>query len=188
MTLLSTPPHSLMMTISLVISIVCIIMFLIFSLLLCGILIKRKREECKKDEDIEKCDNQEPPTRKRRRRSEVIVDEDNKNLQVPFNSPDPSKQKKKEFQPMNYTEKKRRKKEKRLKRRDTRRIKRMSSSCAADEAEAGIQMCRPRVEYFNSKVEVSPLNFSDTNYTRNHVTDTLFAGSIHRGYSKVGSN
>ena len=41
---------------------------------------------------------------------------------------------------------------------------------------------KPNAEYYNSEVKVVPLSFSDNIYSRNHVTDQFFAGSIHRGY------
>ena len=39
-------------------------------------------------------------------------------------------------------------------------------------------------EYFNSKVQVTPLDFSEKNYAKNYITESLFAGSIHRGYGE----
>ena len=39
-------------------------------------------------------------------------------------------------------------------------------------------------EYFKAKVHVTPLKFSEKNYTKNEITEKLFAGSIHIGYTE----
>ena len=86
------------MTASLVLYIVCLAIFLIFSLLLCAIIIKRKKDEDKSMSEIEKGRDGStavrPPTRKKR----IRPDEDGlrrpdihilspKMVTVPFNSP-----------------------------------------------------------------------------------------------------
>ena len=40
-----------------------------------------------------------------------------------------------------------------------------------------------RKPYWSSDVEVTHLEFSDQNYRRNKITDSLFAGSVHIGYT-----
>ena len=77
------------------------------------------------------------------------------------------------FQPMNLDERTRKKKEKRRKRKEE--IRRQRSFKDPQ---------RVKTEYFNSTVQVSPLNFSDKNYAKNYITESLFAGSIHRGYGE----
>ena len=119
--------------------------------------------------------------RRKRRRSELHYVEDEfhpspKSIPAPFNTPDQFKQKRRQFQPMNGKQK-RKKKSKRVKRKDC-------QSCEGPAADREYSIPRP-TEYYNSKVEVSPLNFSDKNYTVNRFTETIFAGSIHRGYDKV---
>ena len=44
---------------------------------------------------------------------------------------------------------------------------------------------RRRSDYYSSEVRVEPLTFSDTNYARNYITESLFAGSIHRGLQET---
>ena len=77
------------------------------------------------------------------------------------------------FQLMNLDERARKKKEKRRKRKEE--IRRQRSFKDPQ---------RVKTEYFNSTVQVSPLNFSDKNYAKNYITESLFAGSIHRGYGE----
>ena len=93
---------------------------------------------------------------------------------VPFNSPDnrPGSLNRKKFQPMNLDEKTRKKKEKRRKRKEEMRLQQSINEPKKTESQ----------EYFKTKVQVTPLNFSDKNYKKNYVTETLFAGSLHLGY------
>ena len=173
--------------ISLVISIICLVCFTIISLFLCFILLKRKRDNLKVSHDIEETDLKEettkPPVRRKRRRSELhyVGEEDYpspNSIPVPFNTPDQYRQKRKHFQPMNGKQK-RKKKSKHAQR------KQCQNSKGPADVECISSIPRPAVEYYNSKVVVSPLNFSDKNYTVNRITETIFAGSIHRGYNKV---
>ena len=180
------------MTISLVISIICAVLFLIFSVLLCFLFI-RKQRLLKRDQEIH-CDIEKlnlpcqsppaaqfkPPRREKSRRPRE--DEDlcsnpasPKIVPVPFNSPAIRRgsEKRKEFQPLNLDERTRKKKEKRRKRKEEIRRQRSFK-----------EPPRVKTEYFTSKVQVTPLDFSDKNYAKNFITESLFAGSIHRGYGE----
>ena len=177
-----------MMTISLVISIICVTLFLIFSAILC-ILFLRKQRLLKRDHEIH-CDIEKlnlpqsqsaefkPPKRQKSRKQR---DEEHlcatpaspKSVPVPFNSPAVRRgsESRKEFQPMNLDERTRRKKEKRRKRKEEIRQQRSFK-----------EPPRVKPEYFSSEVQVTPLDFSEKNYTKNYITESLFAGSIHLGY------
>ena len=102
------------MTVSVVIFIICFVIFLILSLLLCtkyNCAIKRKSNEDKSMSEIEKgleaSETVRPPTRKRKFRPEDglhgpdIHITSPKMVPVPFNSPDQRKHRRKEYQPMN---------------------------------------------------------------------------------------
>ena len=183
------------MTVSVVIFIICFVIFLILSLLLCtkyNCAIKRKSNEDKSmsDSEIEKgreaSETVRPPTRKRKYRPEDglhgpdIHITSPKMVPVPFNSPDQRKHRRKEYQPMNREKRKgkrtsKNKREKRESQSDDLGKLRSSASIDSGEKQKSVS------ELYNSQVSVCPLNFSEKIYTRNHITETLFAGSIHRG-------
>ena len=175
------------MTISVVIFIICLVILLLFSCFLCAIIIKRKSDEKKSLSEIEKGQDMtmtvRPPTRKRKYRPDDGLHRSDihfsspKMVRVPFNSPDERKYRRKEFQPMNRD--KRAKKSKREKG-DSHGRKKVSMSSKTDNGEKRILTS----EYYSSQVSVCPLNFSEKIYTRNHITETLFAGSIHRGFEE----
>ena len=184
------------MTVSLVIAIVCLVLFMVITVFLCIILLKRRNKEIKKDGEGEKdLESDSPKIRKssiqapKRRKRKCSIKSDfytaseknSSNLLVPFNSPDPRTYKKKHFQPMNDDERRKRKKEKRKKERNRTRNKHKSIK-NDHEYNSHIPVSK-RAEYYNSEVEVVPLKFSDKNYTKNYITESLFAGSIHRGSS-----
>ena len=75
---------------------------------------------------------------------------------------------------MNLDEKTRKKKEKRRKRKEEMRLQQSINKPKIKKTESQ--------EYFRTKVQVTPLNFSEKNYTKNYITETLFAGSLHLGY------
>ena len=178
------------MTISLVISIICVALFLIFSAILCFLFLRKQRLLKRNHQihcDIEKLNLPQtqsaefkPPRRQKNRRQ---CDDEHlcatpaspRNVPVPFNSPAIRRgsESKQEFQPMNLDERTRKKKEKRRKRKEE--IKRQRSLK---------EPARVKLEYFNSKVHVAPLDFSEKNYAKNYITESLFAGSIHRGYGE----
>lgn len=168
---------------------------------LCIILLKRRNQEMNKNsvekKDLEKelqlseGNSIQAPKRRKRKCSiksdlYVLSERNPSSLLVPFNSPDSKTYKKKHFQPMNHDERSRRKKEKRKKEKDRKRNKR---KCLRNDHEYNSHTpVSKRPEYYNSKVEVVPLKFSDKNYTKNYITETLFAGSIHRGGRDLETN
>ena len=178
------------MTASLVIFIVCFVIFVIFSFILCEIIIKKKSDEEKSMPDIENGRDAsltvKPPIRKRKFRPEDGLHRSDihnlspKMIAVPFNSPDQRKYRRKEFQPMNREfREKRRKKAKRSKRE---KREGQSDRDKQNNSETDIGGKHNQAsEYYSSQVSVCPLAFSEKIYTRNHITETLFAGSIHRG-------
>ena len=96
---------------------------------------------------------------------------------VPSNSPNFKHIKKRNFQPMNYENQgKQKKKKTKSYRRNVEKFNKVNktSTCVPEQ--------KPNAEYYNSEVKVVPLSFSENIYSRNHVTDQFFAGSIHRGY------
>ena len=178
------------MTASLVIFIVCLAIFLIFSFLLCAIIIKRKKDEDKSMSEIEKGRDGSTAVRPPARKRKIRPDEDGlrrpdihilspKMVTVPFNSPNQRKYRRKDFQPMNreFKEKKRKRAKKSRREKGAEPSDRSRPISEIDGGEKQIQAS----QYYNSQVSVCPLNFSDKIYTRNHITETLFAGSIHRG-------
>ena len=127
-----------------------------------------------------------PPIRKRKFRPEDglrhsdIHNLSPKIIAVPFNSPDQRKYRRKEFQPMNREfREKRRKKAKKSKRE---KGEGQSDRDKQNNAETDIgEKQNQASEYYSSQVSVCPLSFSEKIYMRNHITESLFAGSIHRG-------
>ena len=177
-----------MMTVSLVISIVCVILFLIFTGLLCILAFRKKRLSNKPESDsehavasIEECSELKPPRRKRGQRfyddEHFYPETSPKPVPVPFNSPNRAAGAgtRKYFQPMNFDEKTRRRREKRRKRKEE--MRRENEFKVKKQRSVG-------EEYFRTKVHVTPLKFSETNYTKNRMTEKLFAGSLHIGYSE----
>ena len=181
-----------MMSISLVISIICVTLFLIISAILCFLFL-RKQRLLKRDQEIH-CDIEKlnlpqsqsqsaefkPPRRQKSRRQReeehlCSTPASPKIVPVPFNSPAIRRgsQSRQDFQPLNLDERTRKKKEKRRKRKEEIRRQRSFKEPA-----------RVKTEYFNSKVQVTPLDFSEKNYAKNYITESLFAGSIHRGYGE----
>ena len=106
------------MTVSVVIFILFFVIFLIFFLLLCWIKRKSDEEKSMSDSQIEKGRDASkalrPPTRKRNFRPEDglhgsdIHNTSPKMVQVPFNSPDQRKHRRKEYQPMNQQKREKR--------------------------------------------------------------------------------
>lgn len=76
---------------------------------------------------------------------------------------------------MNFDEKTRRKREKRRRRKEE-MIRDKEIKVTRQKSESH--------EYFKAKVHVTPLKFSEKNYTKNEITEKLFAGSIHIGYTE----
>ena len=96
------------MSISQLISLICIVLFVVFAVLFCAIVWKvRKSKET--EVDLEKnCENgshSKPPRKtKRKRKIKPCFYEDQIQIQVPSNTPTFIKFKRKQFQPMNYEE------------------------------------------------------------------------------------
>ena len=111
-----------------------------------------------------------PPRRKKSRRGSENENSFHinspKTVPVPFNSPDirPGSMKRKKFQPMNLDEKTRKKKEKRRRRKEEMRLQQSINKPKIKKTESQ--------EYFRTKVQVTPLNFSEKNYTKNYITLT----------------
>ena len=177
------------MTISLVISIVCVILFLIFIGLLCFLFIRKQRHTFKTESDTEHAVSSaeesseiKPPRRKRSQRFHSNAHSHHQGspgpLPVPFNSPsrDSGSVNRKRFQPMNFDEKTRRKREKRRRRKEEMIRDKDKDKVTRQKSESH--------EYFKAKVHVTPLKFSEKNYTKNEITEKLFAGSIHIGYTE----
>ena len=176
------------MTVSVVILIICFVILLIVTLLLCGIWRKSDEDKSMSDSQIEKgreaSTSLRPPTRKRKFRPEDglhgsdIHNTSPKMVQVPFNSPDQRKHWRKEYQPMNQQKReKRATKSKREEGEIQSDLDKLRNSASINCGEKPIRV----PELYSSQVSVCPLNFSEKIYTRNHITETLFAGSIHQG-------
>ena len=173
------------MSISQLISIICIFLFILFALIFCLIVYKlKKARQSKDDQDIvdieQNNENRSKPPKKikRKRKIKPCFYEDQIQIRVPSNTPTFVKFKRKQFQPMNYEE------GCRLKRKKHKSLKRIqhTKSLDHDKNPNSETLCRTRSEYFSSNVKVEPLQFSETHYTKNYLTEKLFAGSIHMGY------
>ena len=149
---------------------ICIILILCLCLvvLIC-LYTRRKREERRDAEKQEQCI--------------AVPDETTRKKKIPKPPPTPPSCPDAPCNTPNITRKKSRKKKKREKSSKAKNV-RFASDQKDEKEEVSNVLPVGRTPYWSSNVEVTPLEFSEQNYRRNLITASLFAGSVHMGYSR----
>ena len=128
---------------------------------LCGVCLRHKNDKTNVEQDVDLEKGQVPVPQKRTRKKKSVPPSPAYTLVVPCNTPNPKKKKRK------------------IRDKENTRKKKKSS-----KIEESLTFSKTQIQPWTTKVEVLPLEFSEHNYRKNHITASLFAGSIHMGYAQ----